>query len=274
MLVRFWGVRGSVAYATPESIGHGCNTPCVEVVDERTNRRLILDAGSGLVGLSAELSAALSATLSGASDVSILLTHYHWDHLHGLPFFAPLYQSGRNVTIWAPELGPASADVEKIFGPPFFPVTVDRLSSRPRVERIAEGETTIDGFQISAQRLNHPGGSLAYRIRGATGDLVYATDHEFGNAGIDDALRRFASGASHVILDSHLSPAEVESHRGRGHSDWQRCARFASECRAGTLWLFHHKPGRSDADVARFEAEARKLFRQTNASKEGVTFVV
>ena len=266
MQVRFWGVRGSVAYATPESIGHGCNTPCVEVLDERTNRRLILDAGSGIVGL--------SAALGEASEVSIVLTHYHWDHLHGLPFFAPLYQPDRNVTIWAPELGHAPVDVERIFGPPFFPVTVDRLPSRPRVEGIAEGETTIDGFQVSAQRLNHPGGSFAYRIRGTTGDLVYATDHEFGNRSIDDALRRFASGASHVICDSHLSPAELESHRGRGHSDWLQCARFASECDADTLWLFHHKPGRSDDDVAGFETEARKLFRQTNASKEGVIFAV
>ena len=266
MHVRFWGVRGSVAYATPESIGHGCNTPCVEVLDERTSRRLILDAGSGIVGL--------NAALSGVSEVSIVLTHFHWDHLQGLPFFAPLYRSGSHVTIWTPELGHTPANVEKIFGPPFFPVTVDRLASRPYVRGVAEGRTTIDGFRITAQRLNHPGGSFAYRIAGSVGDLVYATDHEFGDADIDDALRRFASGAHHVILDSHLSPDEVESHRGRGHSDWQQCARFARACDAGALWLFHHKPGRSDDDIAGFEAEARKLFPQVNAAKEGVGFVV
>lgn len=265
MQVRFWGVRGSIAYATPESIGYGCNTPCVEVVDERNNRRLILDAGSGLVGL--------SAVLKDVADVSIVLTHYHWDHLQGLPFFAPLYQAGRNVTIWAPELDRTPADVEKIFGPPFFPVTVDRLSSRPRVQSIAEGESTIDGFHITAQRLNHPGGSFAYRICGTSGDVVYATDHEFGDARTDDAIRGLGSGAAHVILDSHLAPEEARSHRGRGHADWRQCAEFADACDAGALWLFHHKPGRSDEDVARFETEARKLFPRTTASKEGVSFV-
>jgi phosphoribosyl 1,2-cyclic phosphodiesterase len=266
MRVRFWGVRGSVPYATSGSIGHGCNTPCVEVVDERTDRRLILDAGSGLVGV--------SGLVNGTSDVSIVLTHYHWDHVQGLPFFPPFYQPGADVTVCAPALGRPSADIETMFDPPFFPVPCDRLPSRPRIRTIAAGEVAIDGFHIAAQPLNHPGGSFAYRIRGAGGDLVYATDHEFGDAEIDGALRRFASGASAVILDSHFSPDELPDHRGRGHSDWQQCARFAGECEAGRLWLFHHKPGRSDDDVRAFEKGARKVFRETNAAKEGDSFVV
>ena len=84
MRVRFWGVRGSVPWATPGSIGHGCNTPCIEIVDEPSGRRLILDAGSGIVGV--------GAALEAVTNIPIVLTHYHWDHVQGLPFFSPLYR--------------------------------------------------------------------------------------------------------------------------------------------------------------------------------------
>ncbi|MSO56283.1 MAG: MBL fold metallo-hydrolase [Acidobacteria bacterium] len=158
MRVRFWGVRGSVPYATSASIGHGCNTPCVEVVDEGAGRRLILDAGSGIVGV--------GASVDGSAGVSILLTHYHWDHVQGLPFFAPLYRPGTAVTVWAPALGRQFADIEAMFEAPFFPVPYERLPSRPAIRMLAVGDTTINGFELSIQPLNHPGGSFAYRIKG------------------------------------------------------------------------------------------------------------
>ena len=97
MRVRFWGVRGSVPWATADSIGHGCNTPCVEVRDERTGALLVLDAGSGIVGLGQALG-------GPPRPVPILLTHYHWDHTQGLPFFAPFFQPGWTPSIWAPTL--------------------------------------------------------------------------------------------------------------------------------------------------------------------------
>jgi phosphoribosyl 1,2-cyclic phosphodiesterase len=266
MRVRFRGVRGSVPYATSDSIGHGCNTPCVEVVEEESNRRLILDAGSGIVGV--------NGVVDAASETPIVLTHYHWDHVQGLPFFAPLYQPGAIVTVWAPALGREFADIETMFEPPFFPVPYDRLPSRPGIRMISEGEVTINGFRVRAQPLRHPGGSFAYRIQGTAGDLVYATDHEFGDAGIDAALQRFAAGASVVILDAHFSPEERPNHTGWGHSDWRQCAQFAGACDAGHLGLFHHKPGRSDAEVREFECAARQVFRATTAAREGDSFLV
>lgn len=266
MRVRFWGVRGSVPYATSGSIGHGCNTPCVEVVNEDADRRLILDAGSGIVGV--------GAAVDGTAGVSILLTHYHWDHVQGLPFFAPLYRPGTAVTVWAPALGRQFVDIETMFESPFFPVPYDRLPSRPAIRMLAAGDTTINGFEVSIQPLNHPGGSFAYRIKGAQGDLVYATDHEFGKPDIDAALKRFASGASAVILDSHFTPDEMPDHKGWGHGDWGQCARFAEECGAHHLYLFHHKPGRPDEEMREIEAAARGIFVETRAAKEGDEFSV
>ena len=126
MRVRFWGVRGSVPWATPGSIGHGCNTPCVEIVDEPSGRRLILDAGSGIVGVGADAG-------RPSRNIPIVLTHYHWDHVQGLPFFSPLYRPGSTVTVWAPALGRQFADIETMFESPFFPVPYDRLPSRPAI---------------------------------------------------------------------------------------------------------------------------------------------
>jgi phosphoribosyl 1,2-cyclic phosphodiesterase len=266
MRVRFWGVRGSVPYATSDSIEHGCNTPCLELHDERSGRRLILDAGSGIVGV--------GGALELVNDIPILLTHYHWDHVQGLPFFAPLYRAGAAAVIWAPALGRRFADLETMFEPPFFPVPYDRLPSRPAIHMCAPGRLEINGFDVAAQPLNHPGGAFAYRIKGARGDLVYATDHEFGNADIDLALAHFSVGAHALVLDSHFTPDELPAHKGWGHSDWAQCARFAADCGARHLWLFHHKPGRSDSEMRAIETGARTLFGETSAAREGDEFVV
>jgi phosphoribosyl 1,2-cyclic phosphodiesterase len=266
MRVRFWGVRGSVPWATPGSIGHGCNTPCIEIVDEPSGRRLILDAGSGIVGV--------GATLDDVTNIPIVLTHYHWDHVQGLPFFAALYRPGCAVTVWAPALGRQFADIETMFESPFFPVPYDRLPSRPAIRMNGAGRVEINGFDVAAQPLNHPGGSFAYRIAGANGDLVYATDHEFGNADIDLALAHFSRGARALILDSHFTPEEIPAHKGWGHSDWSQCAKFAASCGAKQLWLFHHKPGRPDDEMKKIEAAAQEVFKNTCAAKEGDSFLV
>jgi phosphoribosyl 1,2-cyclic phosphodiesterase len=267
MRVRFFGVRGSVPYATSASIGHGCNTPCIEVFDEAAGRLLILDAGSGIVGIG-------DTVTDERREVPILLTHYHWDHVQGLPFFAPLYRPGSALTVWAPLLGRTFADLETMFEAPFFPVPYDRLPSRPAIKMLGAGETIINGFEIGIHALNHPGGAFAFRISGAGGTLVYATDHEFGDPKIDDALATFAAGASAVILDAHFTPEELPSHRGWGHSDWSQCAQFASACDAAHLWLFHHKPGRTDDALKVIEAETRLMFAATDAASEGDTFIV
>ena len=260
MRVRFWGVRGSVPYATPDSIQHGCNTPCLEVIHEPSQRRLILDAGSGIVGV--------GNVLDGVTDIPIVLTHYHWDHVQGLPFFAPLYRAGVPVSVWAPTLGREFADIESMFEAPFFPVPYDRLPSRPAVNMTAGGRLEINGFVVSAQSLNHPGGAFAYRIKGMKGDVVYATDHEFGNADIDLALAHFAVGTA-LILDSHFTPEELPAHKGWGHSDWSQCARFAADCGAKQLWLFHHKPGRPDDEVRAIEASLETFSCDARGQRRG-----
>lgn len=264
MRLRLWGVRGSVPWASALCIGHGCNTPCLELVAD-DGRRLILDAGSGLVGLAEVLPI-------DQRPASILLTHYHWDHLQGLPFYPPLYTPDATSTIWAPALGTLEPGwVETMFRSPFFPVPYEELPSQPLVETIAAGSHVIDGFEVRAVELNHPGGAFAYRIKGADGDLVYATDHELGDPRYDEPLAELTRGAKLLILDAHFTPAEADAHRNWGHSNWAEAARFAAAAQVDRLWLFHHKPGRTDYELTEIEADARKIFAHTDASGEGDT---
>lgn len=267
MRIRLWGVRGSVPWASAPCIGHGCNTPCVELVGDQGNR-LIIDAGSGLVGLDEPLRRA-------EHQPSILLTHYHWDHLQGLPFYTPLYVPGARPTIWAPDIEALeSAWVETIFKSPFFPVPYEQLPSPPQVEPIGTGRHVIEGFEIRATTLNHPGGAFAYRVRGTEGDFVYATDHEIGDPAIDEALADFIKGAALVVFDAHFTPDEGPTHKNWGHSTWAEAASFAAAAGVGRLWLFHHKPGRTDIELTEIEADARRIFAHTDASGEGDTMTL
>ena len=269
MRVTFRGVRGSVPWAVPEGIVHGCNTPCLELHDPSTGAILILDAGSGIVGVQ-------PWQLSPRADhVSLLLTHYHWDHLLGLPFFATLYDPRQKLTIHTPLLESHYPSwLETIFRSPFFPVPADRLPNKPDVEMVDTGTVLVPGFAITAIGLNHPDGCLAYRVKGASGDVVYATDHEFGNPAFDEPLAEFAKGAAAIVLDAHFTPEERPNHEGWGHSDWRQCAEFAAANGIGRLWLFHHKPGRADRVLEDIRDEARTIFAATDTASEETWFDV
>ena len=268
MQVRFWGVRGSVPWGTPSAMGHGCNTPCLEVTDERSGETLVLDAGSGIVGLSLHLTGA-------PRELPILLTHYHWDHLQGLPFVEQLYAPGWRPRIIAPASEARAADwVDTIFSSPFFPVPYERLPNRPTVELITPGTRQLGAFTVRSLPLNHPGGAMAYRISaaGSGKDLVYATDHEFGDPRYDEPIAEFARGAGALVLDAHFTPDEIGQYRGWGHSDWRQCAEFGSAAGAQKVFLFHHKPGRRDSELAHITVDAQQVFAATECASEGAAF--
>lgn len=268
MRVRFRGVRGSVPWSVPEGIVHGCNTPCIEIFDERTGGILVLDAGSGIVGVNPSAMASSKV----ARPVALVLTHYHWDHLLGLPFFTTLYQPGWDLTIHTPTLEAHDPSwLDTMFKSPFFPVPYQHLPNKPKVRMVEPGKVDVHGFEVTSVELNHPGGSLAYRVKGPAGDLVYATDHEFGDPAFDEPLADFVRNAAAIVLDAHFTPEELPQHRGWGHSDWRQCAEFASANGVRSLYLFHHKPGRSDMALGQIRDEAQKVFKQTDTASEEFT---
>lgn len=264
MRVRFRGVRGSVPWTVPDAVVHGCNTACIEITDERTGALLVLDAGSGIVGV-----------VPSATRTALLFTHYHWDHVLGLPFFAALYDAACALTLHTPALPSHDPNwLDIVFHAPFYPLPYRALPNRPAPQMVEPGPVAIDGFDVTALALNHPGGALAYRVKGRDRDFVYATDHEFGSREHDEALAAFAAGAAAIVLDAQFTPDELPRHAGWGHSDWRQCAEFAAANRIGALYLFHHKPGRTDAELAAMEAAARAVFPDTHAAREGHTFIV
>jgi phosphoribosyl 1,2-cyclic phosphodiesterase len=268
MKVRFWGVRGSVPWTKADCIGRGCNTPCIELTAGSDDRTLVLDAGSGIVGLGEAMS-------GEARDVTILLSHYHWDHIQGLPFFAPFHTPGWTATVYGPRLDEVDeAWIDTVFQRPFFPVPYRQLPAPPSVKLVVPGRLAIGGFDIRAQVVNHPGGAFAYRIRGTNGDLVYIPDHELGRPDFDEPLAAFVAGAHALVLDAHFTPDESAAHAGWGHSNWSDTSRFAAANGVTRLWLFHHKPGRSDDELLKIELAARQIFPAVEIATEGRVFEV
>lgn len=270
MRITFWGVRGSIASPGPETAGVGGNTSCVEVACGST--RLVLDAGTGIRRLGEGLMIA-----SREVDVTVLLSHLHWDHIQGLPFFAPAYVPSTRLAIMGPS--PASMSLREALShqmtAPVFPVQHEDLGAAISVREVKSGDAFAAGdATVRAVRLNHPGGVLAYRIDFAGRSVVYATDTEH-YACVDPNLRKLCEGADVLIYDAQYTEAEYRGDNGRprvgwGHSTYVAGAEVAAAAGVGRLVLFHHDPQRNDAGVADLEQRAQAIFAPAVAAREGL----
>ncbi len=260
-------MRGSVPAPGAGTQRYGGNTPCLEVV--AGNRRIILDAGSGIRALGERLRD------SGAPvQADILLSHYHYDHLQGLPFFAPLAEPQNRFVFHGPRReGRSVQDVlEGQMVPPYFPVTLDQLA-RAAIEfrSIEPGEPfNIGGVRISSAELEHPGGNLGYRLEYGGRTLVYATDVEHTDSPTEE-LVDLARGADVLLHDAMYTSDEYEERRGWGHSTWRGALATAAAARVRRLVLFHHDPDRADRALDALLRRAQRTFPRTIAAREGLT---
>jgi len=203
----------------------------------------------------------------------IFLTHFHWDHIQGIPFFPPLYKQGNafffhSVSLKAEELQGA---VEGQMVSPYFPVNMSIMGAIRNFYDIGTERVDINGAVLSSTQLHHPQGCVAYRVEADGGSLVYATDHEHGSAVHDENVRRIASGADVFIYDAQYTPEEYERvKKGWGHSTWVEGVKIAREAGVGKLVLFHHDPDRNDRMLDKIVREARKEFPNTVAASEGL----
>jgi phosphoribosyl 1,2-cyclic phosphodiesterase len=255
--VRFLGVRGSIPTPGVEYSAGG-NTSCVEVSAGDT--RVILDAGSGLRALGVPRAS------------TILLSHLHWDHVAGLPFFTPMYVPGHRVEIASGPNGvmPLDAAVRSLFSAPFFPVGFDDLGGTVTTRELRPGEPfQIGELAVTMARLNHPDPVYGYRLEHGGRAVVYATDTEHF-ACVDPTLRRLATNADVLIYDAQYTPEEYPSKVGWGHSTWQAGVELARAAGVRRLVLFHHDPDRTDAQLAALEAAASAALPGTIAAREGL----
>lgn len=269
MEITFFGVRGSIASPGPETAGVGGNTSCVEVICG--GERIILDAGTGLRKLGDRMMA------EGSLEATVLLSHQHWDHIQGIPFFVPAYIPSARLRVFGGVNGVMSLreTLEHQMTAPVFPVRLDELGAQIDLCEVRSGHSfSVGGARVKAIKVNHPGGCFAYRIDFEGTSLVYATDTEH-YACVDPALRALAQGADVLIYDSQYTPEEYRGDAGRskvgwGHSTYVAGAELARSAGVGKYVLFHHDPSRSDAKVAEIEAKAQALFEGSVAAREGM----
>jgi phosphoribosyl 1,2-cyclic phosphodiesterase/CheY-like chemotaxis protein len=289
MRLRFWGTRGSIAKPGPGTVRYGGNTSCVEV-RSRAGTLLVLDCGTGAHGLGH----ALTASRSGSYRGYIILTHTHWDHIQGLPFFVPLFTPGDEWDIFAPR-GFRESLRDTLAGQmqyAYFPVSLDQLAATVHYHELVEGAFSIGDIRVTTRYLNHPVLTLGYRFEVDGVVVVYATDHEphsralaKGDAseltGEDRRHVEFLVDADLVIQDAQYTAAEyLDSKVGWGHGTVESVVATACQAGARRLALFHHEPLRDDAgidtlvDGARRQAAAATSALEVFAAAEGQTIEV
>jgi phosphoribosyl 1,2-cyclic phosphodiesterase len=268
MEITFWGTRGSIPAPGPLTLEFGGNTTCLEIFPN-SGPRIVIDAGTGMRLLGDRLKDA-----GAPVSLYLLLSHNHWDHLLGLPFFAPIYQDDTEVLVdgWPHAFQALTRVFDDHMGNGFFPVAFEQLKARiDFLNRVARGPLNLGGVTIDSIPLNHPQGGLGYRIREGENSLVFITDNELA-AGGGRRFRefvQFVKGCNLLIHDAQYLPEEMPEHRGWGHSNYKEAVTLALEAGVQQLLLTHHDPGRSDEQVRQIVERARQL-----AASEGANALV
>jgi phosphoribosyl 1,2-cyclic phosphodiesterase len=217
----------------------------------------------------------------GNHETHIFVTHYHWDHIQGIPFFAPLYAENNKFHFYSFRSKFLGRDsLKQVFEAqmalPYFPVDMSAMNAKRKFKEVEGGDTfTIKENKITARWLNHPQGCLGFRIETPAGTVVYATDNEPGDSKLDENLRELAAGADVFINDAQFTPEQLATTRkGWGHSSWREGVQLAREAGAKTLVLFHHDPDSTDRMVDSILRQAREEFDSVFAASEGMVITL
>ncbi|HEX8076856.1 MAG TPA: MBL fold metallo-hydrolase, partial [Chthoniobacterales bacterium] len=284
--VKFWGVRGSIPVPGPATIGYGGNTTCVEV---RTDGEIIiLDAGSGI----RELGLALNQEFGQAPmNLTLLLTHTHWDHIQGLPFFIPAYQGKNTLNVFGYQ--GARSGLATILAAqmqlPFFPVSWKNLQSTIKVRELKKMQFNVGKVKVRSKFLNHPGVCAGYRLYTKEGSIAFLPDNEpfeplqlaiaerdgvhVERARAKAVVQRsklveFLKDTDVLILDAQYTDEKYQEHIGWGHGALSRVVSLALEARAKKLFLFHHDPTHDDRQIDAMLERARLLVIESGRSLE------
>lgn len=287
--VRFWGTRGSIPTPGPTTIRYGGNTPCLSLESEDGQQILaILDAGTGIRALGQEL----VARDNEEGTLDLLVSHTHWDHIQGLPFFAPILPGGYKVRIWGAKQ--AGVDVGQILrdqmSPVVFPVPLDEVAAEVEVREIEAGSFTTDHFHVRAMTVRHPGTTMAYALQlnsgSGGGTLGYVTDNELSGGHYEvgpdwrEEFVTFLRGVDVLVHDAMYTTGELRQYTGWGHSSNVEATELAVEAQVNQLVLFHHAPEHDDGTIDAMLEEARDTARRLGsrieiiAAKEGMDLLL
>lgn len=264
--VKFWGVRGSIACASIDHMRYGGNTSCIEI--QAGDNTFIMDAGTGIRNLGKVIAE------RGINYTYLLLTHTHWDHINGFPFFAPAYDPNFTLHIKAGHLADEGG-VESVLAMqmhnPMFPVPLDAMTSKMIFEDFVAGEEFIlfDDVVIKTAPLNHPNGATGYRVEYEGHSVCYITDTEHVPGKMDQNILGLIKGADLVIYDSTYTDEEFPSKVSWGHSTWSEGMRLCKEAGVKQLAIFHHDPEHDDDFMDKLAAEAHACWENSFVCREG-----
>jgi phosphoribosyl 1,2-cyclic phosphodiesterase len=267
MSVTFWGVRGSAPASGHGFQAFGGNTMCLAV--EAGERCVIVDAGSGIRQLGRTL------RQQKASNIDILLTHFHLDHIMGLATFSPLFQKGASLTIHAPILNGEhpEAILNRLLGAPFCPVPMKETGASVIIKGFHPGDVIrLADHDVRTASLSHPGGACGYRIDDNGRSIAVITDYEHSSASPEPSLVELCLGVDMILYDAHWDEdLDYEAHRGWGHSTWQAGLRLMRAAGAGRVGCLHHAPEATDGMLLAREARLSRTHAASFFAREGET---
>jgi len=276
MKITFWGTRGSTPVPGKDTIIYGGNTTCLEI-DLEGGKKVIVDAGTGIRALGNKLESS-----HDAKELHLLITHIHWDHVFGFPFFIPIYNSSTRILVdgYSQCMKGLRYSFDNKMGDGFFPIRFEELDADIQfIDKLSQGYLEIDGAVIDAVPLRHPQGGLGFRFREGNKTLVFLTDNELSSDKESlDRYAMFCKEADVLIHDSHYTPDEISKHRGWGHSDYLSAIDLALKAQVKKLVLFHHAPERKDSDMIKMVIHCQDLIKdkdgalQIEAAKENSSF--
>ncbi len=267
MIIRCWGSRGSIPVSGGQYLKYGGNTTCLEI-RTKDDKILIVDAGSGIREAGNYLLA------QNRHDFTLLLTHAHWDHIMGFPFFKPIYLSKTKLAVWGCAFAQDSIKdmLSRVMSAPHFPVNFDAIRARITYQDMCVDSYKLDTMTITPIALSHPNQGTGYKFTENGKCFVFLTDNELGfqhEGGLSyEEYLEFCRGADLLIHDAEYKEDEYKKTRGWGHSTYNDALRLALDAGVKKLGLFHHNQERFDADIDTMVDECRKITSQRGTGME------
>lgn len=269
LTIEFHGTRGSVPVCNPRFQEFGGNTSCISIFNHSTQRISILDAGTGIRALGKRI----QSEFPEQKSLFITFTHFHWDHIQGLPFFVPAYDPDMEINIMVLGVKRKFTGLHDIFATQmqeeYFPVSLDNMGCRFNFLEYNDLSAHFRGTSINSIRQNHPGGSYGYKMEVNGKVLAICTDLEH-HPDIDENIVKFCEGADLLIHDAQYTSQELLEHKGWGHSSFDQAIEVAERADVAHLTMTHHDPDHDDHFLLQIEKSCQKRFKNCDLAREGM----